>query len=405
MKIMLVHNRPRSNGPSGESRVVDRESAALAEAGHEVIRVGADSDEIEQWPAARKALLPARIIWSQQTYRSLQAALRGNRPDVVHVHNTFPLLSAAVLYACRNAGVPLVATLHNYRLGCTPGELFRDGAICHDCLGGRLLPGVVHGCYRGSRVASLPVAASIGVHRPAWRSMVSAYMFISAAQRDLLGGLGLPADRMFVRHNMIPRKEYQGVPKQDTVVFAGRLAVNKGLPVLMAAWDRYLASAADGTRLRLVIAGTGPLDQEVAGWAAGKPSVEVAGLLSSAECAELMAGARAVIVPSTWEEPFGLVVVEAMAAGTPVIASSHGSFVELVTPGVDGVLYPPSDAGALADAIADVAAAPQKYEVLGKQARETYELKFNPESSLRHLLEIYDFAIANPAGSHGARPG
>ena len=189
---MLVHNRPRSNGPSGETRVVEQESAALAAAGHEVVHYSADSDEIEHWPIVKKALLPARIIWSQSAYRGLAAALRSQRPDVVHVHNTFPLLSGAVLHACRDAGVPLVATLHNYRLGCTPGEFWRDGATCHDCASGRLLPGVVHGCYRDSRVASAPVALSIGVHRAAWRSLVSAYIFISAAQRDLLGGSACP---------------------------------------------------------------------------------------------------------------------------------------------------------------------------------------------------------------------
>jgi len=395
MKIMLVHNRPRSNGPSGENRVVDQESAALAAAGHEVTVFRRDSDEIEGWPVTRKALLPARIVWSGAVHRELSAALRAQRPDVVHVHNTFPLLSAAVLYACRDAGVPLVATIHNYRLGCITGELFRDGVVCHDCLAGRTLPGVVHGCYRGSRAASAPLAVATAVHAAAWRSLVSAYMFISAAQRDLLGAVGLPARRMFVRHNMIPRRDLRVAAKQDTVVFAGRLAVNKGVPVLMAAWDKYLATSSDG-RLRLVIAGTGPMDQEVARWAASRHSVEVAGLLPGAEVADLMAGSRAVIVPSAWEEPFGLVVVEAMAAGTPVIASGHGSFGELITAGVDGVLFPPSDATALGDAIADVAAQPEKYEVYGKQARASYEQKFNPERSLSSLVEIYEWAIANP---------
>ena len=402
MKIMLVHNRCRSNGPSGENRVVDQESEALAAAGHQVIRFGRSSDEIEHWPAAKKALLSARVVWSPETRRDLTTALRVHQPDVVHVHNTFPLLSDAVLYACRDAAVPVVATIHNYRLGCTSGDFFRDGAVCHDCAQGRLVPGVLHGCYRGSRVASAPLALSIGVHRTAWRSQVSAYVFISARQQDLLSGVGLPPDRIFVRHNMIPYRDLRPVRREPKVLYAGRLAEVKGLRVLMAAWDRYLGMSADLPGLRLVIAGAGPLEREVAAWASARPSVEVTGLVSGGRCAELMSQARAVIVPSAWEEPFGLVVVEAMAAGTPPIAAAHGSFAELITHGVDGALFEPGSPPALASAIAHVAANPETYETYGNQARETYEQKFNPEHSLKYLLEIYSFAIANPATGQAA---
>lgn len=395
MKIMLIHNRCRSNGPSGENRVVDQESEALAQAGHEVVRFGRDSDEIESWPLAKKATLPVRLVWSREAHRDLRAALLAHKPDVVHVHNTFPLLSDAVLYACRDAAVPVVATIHNYRLGCTSGEFYRDGALCHDCAHGPLLPGVVHGCYRGSRVASAALALSIGVHRPAWKSLVSAYIFISAAQRDLLAGLNLPHERLFVRHNLIPWQGVHAAGREPTVVYAGRLAEVKGLRLLMTAWDRYRGMS-DSPGLRLVIAGSGPLEHEVAGWAATRPSVEVAGLVPGSRCSKLMSSARAVVVPSVWEEPFGLVVVEAMAAGTPPIAAAHGSFAELISPGIDGALFRPGDAAALAMLIADVDSHPEAYEILGSRARESYENRFNPEHSLKHLLEIYGFAIANP---------
>ena len=142
MKIVLVHNRYRSGAPSGENRVVEHESAALAALGHEVSRFDRGSDEIGQWPLVKKATLPAQMVWNPETFRDLRAALRAQRPDVVHVHNTFPLLSAAVLYACRAAGVPVVATIHNYKLTCANGTYFRDGAVCHDCAGGLPLPGL-----------------------------------------------------------------------------------------------------------------------------------------------------------------------------------------------------------------------------------------------------------------------
>src|SRR5215469_7398981 len=132
MKILLAHNRYRSAAPSGENRVVDQEGEALAALGHEVMRFGRNSDEIGQWSVVKKASLPARTVWSSETYRGLKAALREHRPEVVHVHNTFPLLSAAVLYACRDAQVPVVATIHNYKLACANGSFFRGGAVCHD---------------------------------------------------------------------------------------------------------------------------------------------------------------------------------------------------------------------------------------------------------------------------------
>lgn len=396
MKVMVVHNRRRSDVPSGENRVVDQESQALAEAGHDVIPFGRDSDEIAHWPVTKKALLPAMMVWNPGSQRDLVAALRERKPDVVHVHNTFPLISDAILYACREARVPVVATLHNYLLSCTGGTFFRNGAPCHNCADGALLPGVVHGCYRESRMASMPLALSTGVHRRAWRSLVSAYVFISASQRDLLAHLGLPNDRLFVRHNLVPRRDARPVGREQTVVYAGRLAELKGVRLLMNAWDRYLSQGGD-PGLRLVVAGKGPMERELADWASTRPSVELAGFVSGERSRELMSAARAVVVPSIWEEPFGLVVVEAMAAGTAPIAAKRGSFTELITHEVDGVLFSPDDPAALASAISDVEARPQAYEAYGDRARETYEHGFNPEHSLKHLLEIYNFAVANPA--------
>ncbi len=395
MRVLLVHNQYRSATPSGENRVVAQEAEALASAGHEVVRFGRSSDEIEHWPAVKRAMLPARVVWSGETRRDLSAALRRERSDVVHVHNTFPLLSASVLYACRDAAVPVVTTLHNYRLSCASGDFFRDGAPCHDCMHRVPLPGVVHGCYRGSRAATAPLVVANAAHRKAWRSLVSAYVFISAAQRDLHRGLHLPQDRVFVRHNMVPWKNVPAAPREPAVLYAGRLDEAKGLRLLMAAWDRYRGTSGD-PGLRLVIAGTGLLERETAAWASSRPSVEMVGNVPSSRCSELMSQARAVLVPSVWEEPFGLVVVEAMAAGTPPIAAGHGSFSELIVPGTDGMLFRPGDPDALALAIADVEAHPERYEIYGKQARETYELRFDPEHSLKHLLEIYGFAIAHP---------
>jgi glycosyltransferase involved in cell wall biosynthesis len=398
MRILIVHNRYRSAAPSGENRVVDQESQALVALGHEVMQFGGNSDEIEQWSIAKKALLPARSIWSQKTYHDLKTLLLRHHPDVVHIHNTFPLLSAAVLHACRDAETPVVATMHNYRLACANGTFFRDGAGCHDCAHGLPVAAVLHGCYRGSRAATVPVALAMGLHRRAWRSLISAYVFVSAAQRDLLRDEGLPAGREFVRHNLIPYRERPRLSRQPAVVYAGRLDEAKGVRLLMAGWDHYLQKSGD-PGLKLLVVGGGPLAGEVTAWAAGRPSVETHGTVSGDRCQELIARARAVLLPSAWQETFGLVAVEAMAAGVPPIAAGHGSFTELIEPGVNGVLFSPRDPGALGLAIADVEAYPERYQVLGERARQTYEERFDPLRSMAELLRIYRFAAAHPVWS------
>jgi glycosyltransferase involved in cell wall biosynthesis len=392
---MVAHSWYRSSAPSGENRVVDRERTALTALGHEVIRFDRYSDEIEQWSALRKATLPGRIIWSGETRRALRSALRAHRPDVVHVHNTFPLLSPAILYACRDESVPVVVTVHNYRLLCAGGTFFRDGSVCHDCVEGPAIQAVRHGCYKDSRLATATVVLSNGAHRQAWRTMISAYMFISAAQRDLLAGLDLPAERVFVRHNLIPHHAMRQAAAEHFVLYAGRLDEAKGIRLLMAGWDRYLRDPGDPV-LGLVIAGTGNLEPEVAAWAVSRPSVRLAGHIDEEQCTDLMSRARAVVVPSAWAEPFGLVAIEAMAAGAPCIAAGHGALTELITPGVDGELFPPGDAGALAGIIADVNADAKRFAAYGEAARETYRKRFDPDRNLDQLTDIYRYAIANP---------
>ena len=398
MRVLLVHGRYRSVAPSGENNVVDQEAAALREAGHEVALFQRHSDEIAGWSFAQKAALPARTLWNAPVRHDLARRLAESRPDVVHVHNTFPLLSPAVLFACRDADVPVVATIHNYKLLCASGDFFRDGSPCHDCAGGRVSPAVVHGCYRGSRAATLPVVASLTLHRSSWQRLVSAYIFISAAQRDLMSGLGLPADRVFVKHNFVPPRDPRDGEAGHMVVYLGRLDAAKGVPLLMRSWDVFRRRNPDSA-LRLAVAGGGPLDETVRRWAAGHTTVDVHGLLDSDEAAGLLRRAVAAVVPSQWEETFGLVAVEAMRAGVAPIAPARGSFPELVTDGDDGALFTPGDPDALARAFEDVDTDPERYLELGRCGRTTYEKRFSRAANLDELLTVYEFAVGNPAGS------
>jgi glycosyltransferase involved in cell wall biosynthesis len=398
MKVLVVHGRYRSAAPSGENNVVDRESAALAAAGHVVESFGRGSDDIAGWSMSRKLGLPGRAVWNEEVRRELASLLAQSPPDVVHVHNTFPLLSPTVLHACRDAGVPVVATLHNYKLLCASGDFFRGGQPCHECAAGASVPALVHGCYRGSRTATVPVVPSNAVHRRAWRELVSAYVFISAAQRELLAGLDLPEERVFVKHNFVPEPPPGAARPGHLVAYVGRLDAAKGIPLLQAAWDRF-RELHPASGLRLAVAGGGPLADEMARWAASRPSVDLHGLLTPVDAARLVARARAVVVPSAWEETFGLVAVEAMAAGVPPLAPAHGSFPELVTDGRDGVLFEPGDPDSLARGLADVDGRPEHFADLGRAARTTYVSRFQEAANVEQLVSVYRFAVEHPVGA------
>jgi glycosyltransferase involved in cell wall biosynthesis len=396
MKILMVHNRYRSTAPSGENRVVDQESEALTAAGHTVRHFERHSDDIEEWPALKKATLPARVVWSRASKHDLVRALLRHQPNVVHIHNTFPLLSPSVLYACRLTGVPAVITLHNYKLLCASGDFFRDGNVCHDCAGGNPASGVLHRCYRGSTLATATTVLNTRGHRGSWRNLVSAYIFISESQRRLMmPGMDFDPDRTFVKHNIVPYDGPVGGARQRQVTYVGRLDAAKGAPLLMRGWDAYRATAGDDA-LRLVIAGGGPMLDEVTAWAAERPSVELRGLMSKPDVFKLIGESRAVVLPSEWEETFGLVVVEAMAVGVPPLASGHGSFPDLITDGVDGALFDPGSPESLAALLRDVDAAPAKYAELGRQARKTYESDHQLDHNVEQLLDIYRFAVAHP---------
>jgi glycosyltransferase involved in cell wall biosynthesis len=404
MRVLVVHNRFRSANPSGEDRVVDQEHAALSCAGHTVERFERHSDDIAHFSPSEKARIPGQMLWSFKAAREFDAVVRNFRPDVVHVHSLFPLISPSVLRACQTNRVPTVVTIHAYDHVCCGGNLFRAGVECRECVGRRLpLPGLFHGCYRDSRLASLPMAVAIVAHRPIWRSAPDAYIFLSNAQHRELLDLGFPPSRCFVKPNFTTSPPARD-PEGDLVLHLGRLDEGKGIRVLMRAWDRYLSMP--GPRaLRLAIAGSGPLENDVRAWAFTRPSVEMHGLVSRDRCAELLAQAAAAVVPSEWPEPFGLVVIEAMAAGVAPIATTQGALPELITDQVDGLLYPAGDDASLAMLLQRIQDSPEWFAELGAAAKQTYEQRFSQAVNLLQLEAIYRFAIDHPRWAEGPQPG
>jgi len=367
----------------------------LIQAGHEVSRFERFSDDIEGFSLARKAAVPANVVWNPASARALRRVLATTRPDVVHLHNLFPLLSPSVLLACRREHVPVVITIHNYRQLCASGDLFRAGQICTDCVGHLPSPAIRHGCYRGSPLATIPLAVASVTQRRGWQTLASAYIFLSESQQRVFSPFHLPSTRCFVKPNLVPAPTVARTTAEPLVAYIGRLNEAKGLPLLMRAWERFLARR-DQPGVRLVIAGSGPLENDVRGWAIQHGSVEVVGLLPREDCAALLGRARAAIIPSEWLETFGLVAVEAMAAGTAPIAPAHGSFPSLIHNGVDGVLFQPGNAEELAEILHRLADSPVEFEQLGQAARQTYERDFDPGANVARLEQIYRFAIRNP---------
>ena len=302
----------------------------------------------------------------------------GAPTDVLHVHNVYPLLSPWVVRTARRSGVPVVQTVHNYRHGCVAGTRFRDGAPCDDCLSTRThWPAVAHACYRGSSLQSAVMASALTVHRHTWDG-VDRFLAISAQIAEHLRQQGVPAHRITVRPNAVPdpgRHDESG----DGLLLVGRLTEEKGVRLLLAAWKHH----PDGALGQLRVVGDGPLRGLVVAATEERSDVEYLGRMEPAAVQQEMRRAAAVVVPSRWSEPFGLVAVEALANARPVLATASGALPSLVGPAGWVVA---ADEEALAGVLARVRS---EAPGLAALARGRYESEFSPDVSLRQLLDVY----------------
>ena len=382
MRVMLLHNTYQH--PGGEDQVFAAEGALLEERGHDVERFTISNDLIN---GMSRTALAASTIWNRDSYRTLRARFRATRPDVAHFHNTFPLLSPSALSAARDEGVPVVQTLHNYRLLCVNALLFRDGHICNDCLGHRVpWQGVAHGCYRGSRLASGAVATMIALHRArgTWMNDVDVYIALTEfARRTFIAG-GLPADRIVVKPNFVHPDPGLGDASGNFALFVGRLVPEKGIRTLIDAWQHI------GVKVPLRIVGDGPLAPEVAAAAAQCAGITWLGRHPRAEVLALMRAATLLIFPSTWYEGFGMTVAEALAVGLPVVASRVGGMAALIDDGRTGVHFPPGDAAALADRVRWAIDNPARLAEMRLEARAESLERYTGERNYDLLLGIYE---------------
>lgn len=379
MKVLVAHNRYRSGVPSGENRVVDAEIELLKGAGVEVVTMLEESDSISDTVLGAVASSAPGPLYSPAGVRRFRALMNAEHPDVVHVHNVFPLISPWVVRAAHAAGVPVVHTVHNYRHSCVKGVHFRDGQVCTECDRSLLsLPSVRHGCYRDSRLQSLPMAVGQVAHSRTWRA-VDAIIALTDFMRERLVRQGFPGDRITVRPTWVPDPGEPTSPGTDAL-FVGRLDQAKGIPLLLQAWQ---AGSSNHKRLRII--GDGPLRPDVERASARDPRIRFEGPASKSGVSDAMRSAGVVVVPSLWFEGYPLVVAEAFGHGRPVLTVAGGATATIVDSTCGWVTS--SDPRHLARTIAQISEGDIAKRARGARAR--YDSDNRPDQALRALVSVY----------------
>ena len=387
MRLLSVHNRYLIRG--GEDEVREAEERLLREKGHQIETYEEDNERVAALGRLQVAL---KTVWSTEAYEAIRTQLRRQAYDLVHVQNFFPLISPSVYYAAKAEGVPVVQTLHNYRLLCHNAYFFRDGRVCEDCLGKFVpFPGVVHACYRENRAGSAVVAAMLTVHRAmrTWSNMVDVYIALTEFARQKFIEGGLPAEKIMIKPNFVYPDLGQGEGRGGYAIFVGRLSPEKGIDTLLTTWKTL------GSKVPLKIVGDGPLSPQVAEAAERLPGIEWLGRRPLKEVYELIGEAAFLVFPSEWYETFGRVAIEAFAKGTPVIAANIGAIAELIDNGRTGILYCPGQPEDLRAKVEWALTHPSELAQMRKEARAEFEAKYTVEQNYQILMSVYERAMSH----------
>jgi len=394
LRVLLGHNYYCSSAPSGEDAVFENERRLLEDAGLVVIAFVRRNDDLQQRDLSSRLRIGLETTWSRSAYAELSEIIRSERPDVAHFHNTFPQISPSAYAACQRQRVPVIQTLHNYRLICANALLRRDGHACEDCVRGgtllSLLPGLRHRCYRGSLLATAALTLMVAGNRVlgSYSDNVDRYIALTefAAARFKAGGL--PADRFTVKPNFLPDPPQVGAGQGGYAVYVGRLSAEKGVLTMLRAWRSM-------GRVPLKLLGNGPLAEEMHRVADDEGlNVEFLGFRTREDVKRVIADAAVQIVPSEWYEGCPMVVLEAFACGTPVVASQIGSLDEIVQEGVTGVKFPPGDAAGLAAAVGRLLADGNRLVSMRRAVREEFDRSYTAEHNIEQLLAIYRGVLA-----------
>lgn len=392
MRVLQLHSYYQLRG--GEDAVVEAERELLVAHGHDV-RVHCSNNAVMSEIGALRAA--ARTVWSQHDHAAVTRLLADWRPDVVHIHNTFQAMSPSVIWAAARAGVPVVQTLHNFRLICPQAMLLRQDAVCEDCVGHVPWRGVVRACYRQSRLQTAVLASTVVLHRAVgtYDRHVARFIALSDFSRRKLIEGGLDGSRIVVKPNFYETDLMPSFEGRRGGLFVGRLSREKGIEVLMQAAGTHGMQG-------VTVIGDGPAYADAvaacfgAHWLGFQPLSSVVARMQQSAF---------LVLPSICYENFPRTIVEAYACGLPVIASAMGAMAELVEDGVTGLLFEPGHAQALAERVAWAHAHPEAMQRMGEVAFQRYQQRYRAHINHEQLLGIYSEAVAHVAETRGATHG
>jgi len=384
MKILVGHNHYQQAG--GEDAVAASEVQMLRAQGHDVLYVEFDNKDFNDLSAPAKFQNVLSWDWSKKAYEIIRQHCISFNPDVAHFHNTFYMMTPAVYSACQSMKVPVVQTLHNFRLLCSNGLFYRQGKVCEECLSHTLKRGIKYGCYRHSRVLTWAVVNMLEKHwkQRTWHNKVDRFIALTDFARGKFIEGGLPGERIVVKSNSIAIDPGCRERAGEHFVFAGRLSEEKGIKVVLEAF-RYLPNE------KLMVMGDGPLKLDCENYIKkyGLQNIQLLGHLDKKDYYETLKKAKALIVPSRLYENFPVVIIEAFACGVPVIASRLGSMKEIVVEGQTGLLFDPGVSKDLIQKINDLSQNPSGMIAWGQEARRLFESKHSAEINGKELISIY----------------
>ena len=391
MKILAIHNFHRKGSASGDDQVFRSETALLEEHGHQVLRYTDQNDRFDSAGALGKLETVASMLWSFRHYRAVQRLIRQEKPDLVHIHTFFPLLSPSVLYAAQRAGCPVVATLHDTRFICPCATSLRGTELCNKCGDGKYLRMCRYGCFKGSRLQSLPVAAIFKYHRlrRSFYRQIDRYICLNDNQIQLLKAVGFDERKLVKKYNFVPDAQANiapcrpaGLPERY-VVFYGRIGEEKGIRVLQQIWQQL-------PEIPLVVMGGGPLEESFRQWAQGRENVYFLGYTQHEKCLAIVKGSQFVVFPSICYEGCSMVEIETQSLGRAIVATDLGFSQEAIREGVSGCKVPLGDVAGFVRTIRQLWQDPERCQAMGAAARQDYERRYRPEDNYRQLMAIYE---------------